>query len=207
VADLASPTPAPRRQPAAEGAPVGLIYSGWVGDPLPRLEPRDSLATSPTTDPRLLASVRNTAVKEMAARLADGHHAYIARWDGEAVGFGWSATQRAGIGELGIHFELPPGVRYLWDFVTLAPWRGRGIYPRLLQAILEAESREASRFWIGHDLENLPSRQGILAAGFTEVAAIHRLSDGQLVLEPRRPMDRAAAAAALMGVRAPGEKR
>jgi GNAT superfamily N-acetyltransferase len=136
----------------------------------------------------------------MARRLAGGHRAYVARWDGEPVGSGWNATRDASIGELRLAFALPPGERYLWDFVTLPPWRGRGIYPRLLQAVLAAESAEASRFWIGHDLGNTPSRKGILAAGFTEVVAVHPLSSEQLVFTLRGPLDRAEAAARLMDV-------
>jgi GNAT superfamily N-acetyltransferase len=190
----------PRADHAAGPPPFGLVYAWWAGDPLPALPTLSALSVAPTIDANLLASVRRNLATEMAARLADGHRAYLAYWEGEPVGFGWSATRRAAIGELGLAFALPVGDRYLWDFVTLAPWRGRGIYPRLLQTILVAEASEASRFWIGHDLDNVASRKGILTAGFHEVGSIHVARSGRLQLEAHGPLDRAEATAKLMGV-------
>ncbi len=61
---------------------------------------------------------------------------------------------------------LTPSDRALWDFVTFEAWRGRGIYPLLLQAILRTEQSEAERFWIGHRADNDASKRGILKAGF-----------------------------------------
>ena len=55
-------------------------------------------------------------------------------------------TSKVSIGELDIHVELPPNDRYLWDFATLPGRQGRGIYPRLLQSILEQEIQNAKRF-------------------------------------------------------------
>ncbi|HET9985907.1 MAG TPA: hypothetical protein VFQ38_20075 [Longimicrobiales bacterium] len=50
--------------------------------------------------------------------------------------------------------------------------RGKGIYPRLLQGILRAESAEAERFWIGYAPENHASGAGIRNAGFTAMAEV-----------------------------------
>ena len=43
----------------------------------------------------------------------------------------------------GLSWPLGPQDRHLWDFVTLPAYRGRGVYPHLLQAILRAESEGA----------------------------------------------------------------
>jgi GNAT superfamily N-acetyltransferase len=41
------------------------------------------------------------------------------------------------LASLGAAFALPERERYLWNFVTLPAHRGRGIYPRLLAAIVD----------------------------------------------------------------------
>jgi hypothetical protein len=74
---------------------------------------------------------------------------------GESVAYGWVADAGAAIGELDVAFRLEANDRYLWDFVTLPAWRGRGVYPHLLQAILRAE--EGGRFWIINAPENVAS--------------------------------------------------
>jgi hypothetical protein len=118
---------------------------------------------------------------------------------GEPVAWGWCATSDLSIGELGLSCSLPPGNRYLWDFVTLPSWRGRRIYPWLLQTIIASEP-DAERFWLGHDMPNVASARGITKAGFQEVGVLYRRPDGEFVLVPSGSWDRAEAAASLFGV-------
>ena len=108
----------------------------------------------------------------MGQRMWDEHRAYVASIDGVDVAWGWVATDTAMIGEIQSAFYIPKRERYLWNFVTLADHRGKGIYPRLLQAIVEAESAEADRFWVAYAPENHASGVGIHKAGFTTVAQI-----------------------------------
>ena len=54
------------------------------------------------------------------------------------------------IGELGLTLTLPRSDPYLWDCATLASWRSRGVYPRLLQVNLAAEAFPAMNDWIIH---------------------------------------------------------
>jgi hypothetical protein len=68
---------------------------------------------------------------------------------------------------------------YLWNFVTLPAFRGRGIYPRLLEAIIEAESVEAETFWIAYAPENHASAAGIHKAGFRTVGQLRYTETGQ----------------------------
>ena len=106
----------------------------------------------------------------------------------------------ASIGELEMAFAVPERDRYLWDFATLPAFRGRGIYPRLLQEILAREGSGAERFWIIHAPENTPSSSGIAKAGFTAVSELSFLpgaSVGAVIME--RP-ERARFGAALLGV-------
>jgi GNAT superfamily N-acetyltransferase len=99
-----------------------------------------------------------------------------------------------------VAFEVPPGNRYLMDFYTLPAWRGRGIYPRLLQAILARESAEAKRFWILHHRGNVASARGIEKAGFGRVAEIHFVAGGGLGLVALGPGERSGSGARLLGL-------
>ncbi|HEX8830856.1 MAG TPA: hypothetical protein VF705_06810, partial [Longimicrobium sp.] len=91
----------------------------------------------------------------------------------------------ADIGELGSSFAIPAGERYLWNFVTLAAHRGLGIYPRLLDAIVRAESGEAERFWIAYAPENHASGAGIRKAGFATVAELSFTAAGRPAVSER----------------------
>jgi hypothetical protein len=46
------------------------------------------------------------------------------------------------------------------------------VYPRLVDAIVRAESREAEQFWIAYAPENHASASGIRKAGFTALAEL-----------------------------------
>lgn len=125
------------------------------------------------------------------------NRAYVACIGSSPAAYGWSASGAAYIGELGIGFSVPPESRYLWDFATLPEWRGRSIYPLLLQHIAAAE--ETERLWIGHEPGNDASARGITKAGFTRVGDLIALSTGGYGLAPAGPPDRSAACAALLG--------
>lgn len=176
---------------------AGPFYTWWRGDPVPDLPPLPGFAATPTDDARFLSRRFQFDEREFEERIRNGHVPYVAFLKGEPVAFGWSARSRASIGELGIEFGMPEGNRYLWDFVTLPAWRGRGIYPRLLQEILKAESRKAGRFWIGHEPENRASGRGIAKAGFQVVGEVW-VRDGSPIFVARNRRERAAAAASLL---------
>jgi GNAT superfamily N-acetyltransferase len=140
--------------------------------PRPALTPLAGLEVRPETRPDVMASLQNKHEAEMTRRFADGHRAYVAWRSGEPAAWGWLATRTAHIGELGSTFSVPAGERYLWNFVTHPDHRGLGIYPRLLNAITEAEESGAERFWVAYAPENHASGAGIRKAGFTEVAGL-----------------------------------
>jgi hypothetical protein len=196
------PDPASLARPASD--PVGLFHAWWRGDPLPARPPLLGLSIDQTGDVGLIADLAGTDPSPLRMRLAAGHRPWLARLAGTPIAVGWVAGREATIGELGLAFALPPGDRYLWDFLTLPAWRCRGVYTRLLQAIVAAEP--ADRFWVGHDRGNVASARGIVRAGFRTVGVVHRLPGGALCLVPAESteltelVERAAVAAALFGV-------
>jgi GNAT superfamily N-acetyltransferase len=143
--------------------------------------------------------ITGLAEDRLLARYRQRHHLYVAFLADEPAGYGWAAKQAGAIDELDFRFAVPPGNCYLWDFVTLPAWRGRGVYPRLLQAILKQE-RDVDRFWIGYEASNVASGRGIARAGFGVVGDLI-VADGRvtgfLISEPG---ERARAAGDLLAL-------
>ena len=166
-------------------------------DPMPEMTTISGLAVHREFDAALMAALQGRTEAEMAARFAAGHRAYVALMDGQSAAWGWVATRSAEIGELGTTFTLPAGERYLWNFVTLKSHRGLGIYPRLLDAIVRAESREAERFWIAYAPENHASGSGIRKAGFVALAELSFSADGSPALRAMLPGGAAVASRVL----------
>jgi GNAT superfamily N-acetyltransferase len=152
-------------------------------DPVPEMTPLAELTIVRETSAARMAAIQNRAEHEIAARFDGGHRAYVALWGGEPAAWGWVAVRAAEIGELKSSFAVPDGDRYLWNFVTLAAHRGKGIYPRLLDAIVRAESRDAERFWVAYAPENHASGAGIRKAGFVTVAELSFDSSGRPAIQ------------------------
>lgn len=134
-------------------------------------------------DATLMARLQTRTIEEMEERFDAGHRAYVAYVDDVPAAFGWVATAMATIGELHLAFTVANNERYLWNFVTLREFRGRGIYPRLLEAIVTMEAKDAERFWIAYAPENRASGAGIRNAGFALVADLSFDAHGQPVLK------------------------
>jgi ribosomal protein S18 acetylase RimI-like enzyme len=156
-------------------------------DPTPPLAPLAGLVVRRETSASAMAVLQQRAELEMQRRLDDGHRAYVAYLDDTPAAFGWVATRSAELGELRSTFVIPSGERYLWNFVTLASFRGLGIYPRLVDAIVRAESREAERFWIAYAPENHASGSGIRKSGFTTLAELSFDAAGRPAVRPIVP--------------------
>lgn len=152
-------------------------------DAMSSLSPLEGLTVSVEHSAEIMARLQGRDIEQMIERYANGHRAYVARVDGEPAAWGWVATRDARIGELDAVVRLSNDERYLWNFVTLAAFRGRGIYPRLLQAIVREEALTASRFWIGYAPENRASEAGIRKAGFIALAELSFDADGRAALK------------------------
>lgn len=183
----------------SEPEPFGLLYAWWRGDPLPELPRLPGLRVEPIDDGRVTEAGIDLDSAEIRDRIRQGHRLYVARLDGDVVAWGWSAFATASIGELGLTIVLSPGNHYLWDFVTLPDWRGRGIYPPMLQAMLGFEG-DIERFWIGHDVPNAASGRGILKTGFQLIGELYRSDDGRFHLSPVGDPDRTLIGASILGV-------
>jgi GNAT superfamily N-acetyltransferase len=144
----------------------------WIEDTFTPIASLPGFTAGPAFDSHELAEINRLTHAEVVDRRMNGHRPYVAQIDGQPVAYGWLAASKISIGELDIHVELPPDDRYLWDFATLPDWQGQGLYPRLLQSILEQESQNAKRFWIIHAPENLPSGVGMSKAGFEFVGQL-----------------------------------
>lgn len=149
---------------------------------------------------RLIAWLAALAEAEVQRRRREDNDVFLLRVGGDPAAYGWSARGPAEIGGLNLRFTVPPGERYLWDFATLPPYRGRGLYPLLLQAILRHQMADAEWFWIGHEPHNDASRRGILKAGFRLAGHVQRRPGGQLVLSGAADPDLAHGAARLLGL-------
>ncbi len=154
---------------------------------MPGIEALPGLVVRRIDDAELMAALQGRVPEHMARRFDAGHRAYVAYRDGAPAAWGWVATKTAEIGELGSTFQVPHGERYLWNFVTIAAHRGLGIYPRLLDAIVRAESRDAERFWIAYAPENHASGAGIRRAGFVDLAELSFDADGAAALRSLIP--------------------
>ena len=144
---------------------TGYRYTWWRGDRLPPLPPLAHFHAERTHDAQMLARLHQLDIPTIDARIQAGNHPYVAFLQSIPVAYGWVATRIERI-EPDLAWPLAAHECSLWDFATLPAWRGRGIYPRLLQAILQAEAVAAERFWIGHTAGNTASQRGILKAGF-----------------------------------------
>jgi GNAT superfamily N-acetyltransferase len=174
------------------------LATWWKNDPQPALPALPDFEIRLADDDDQLARLNRISVSEVRTRRSDGHRPYLGVVAGMPVTYGWVATRRAEIGELGLTFALSESDRYLWDFATLPEWQGKGLYPRLLQGILQAEAAE--RFWIIHAPENLPSGAGMSKAGFEAVGQLSFRQDGTVALIGLGAHDRAVTGAALLGV-------
>jgi len=174
------------------------LATWWDSDPLMDLPAVSGFYVGLAADDAQLATINCIPVAEVEQRRRAGHLPYMGYLDGTAVTYGWVATREASIGELNLVFPIAADSRYLWDFATLPDWQGRGLYPRLLQAIVQAE--RAERFWIIHAPENLPSGAGMQKAGFQPVGQLSFQHDKSLGLIPFDLPERAHIGAALLGV-------
>ena len=141
----------------------------WRGDPLPNLSPLPSFSAHHSTDAQLIAQLTNLSLQTIATRFQAGKRLYLAFTRGVPVAYGWVATREGRISDLQLTFALPARNGYLHGFLTLPEWRGRGVYPHLLQSIIRQEP-SFDRFWIGYLPDNTASGRGISKAGFQVVS-------------------------------------
>jgi GNAT superfamily N-acetyltransferase len=104
-------------------------------------------------------------------RLAAGKRCYVAQVEGALAAYGWVSWNEEEIGEIGLRIHLMPGEAYIWDCATALSYRRLRLYTTLLIHIAEQLRAEGlCRVWIGVDVDNTASQNGIALAGFQPVA-------------------------------------
>lgn len=188
----------------ALGKPLWLLWSWCRGDGLPICQSVPGLTVEESQHVELLSTLMNIPEAALSEQIGLGHRAYLARMPTVPVAVGWSATGEVALFGGRVTLHVPAQHRYLYGFVTHSDWRGRGIYPYLLQAILRTEEQEY--FWVMHLLENTVSGRGIHKAGFLVAGRLSFFPNGGLGLTPA-PFDseRAHVAAHLLGLPLIGE--
>ena len=121
--------------PSVFGQPMWLLWSWCRGDALPICESVTGLTVEESTHMELLSPLMNIPEADLREQLWLGHRAYLAHVGTLPAAVGWSATGEVTLLGGRVTLHVPPHHRYLYGFVTHPDWRGRGIYPHLLQAI------------------------------------------------------------------------
>ncbi|HEU4609666.1 MAG TPA: N-acetyltransferase, partial [Chitinophagaceae bacterium] len=159
------------------------LYTLSHAKDLPAVKKPHGLTIRESSDVKLLSLLGEITTDEVRRRLANDHLAFVAYMHKRPAAFGWMARGKAVIGELNHSLILPIGHRYLWNFRTLVNYRGLGIYPALLQHIIQYEASRAERFWIIHAPENQSSLKGITKAGFEYVGKLYTTPEGETAIE------------------------
>lgn len=149
-----------------------MLYSFSYNDELLPLPELPGLTFTGCDDPLFMSIMGQISLKEAQYRLLNDNRAYVAYLNDVPAGFGWMALGKAKIGELNHEFIVPQYHAYLWNFRVSSEFRGLGIYPRLLQYIIQKERVKTDHFWIMHAPENIASANGIIKAGFNLIANV-----------------------------------
>ncbi|HEX3508219.1 MAG TPA: GNAT family N-acetyltransferase [Candidatus Dormibacteraeota bacterium] len=82
-------------------------------------------------------------------RLARGSRCFGAWVGHELVGYGWLSTKSEWIGEMEREIGLPPGEAYIWNCVTIARHRRKGVFRSVVNSIVGQSTKEGlTRLWI-----------------------------------------------------------
>jgi ribosomal protein S18 acetylase RimI-like enzyme len=152
----------------------GTIWALNLDEAAPVIKPLLPVAFSrltPESVPTLFRDRDSRASDEMMRRLESGRRCYVAKVEGKLAAYGWVSFEEEMVGELNLRLRLVPGEAYIWDCATLPEFRRNLLYSALLTFINKDLHKEGlCRAWIGANLDNVPSQQGIARAGFHHVA-------------------------------------
>jgi ribosomal protein S18 acetylase RimI-like enzyme len=121
--------------------------------------------------PALVAAADGVSSAGLLKRFDNGRRCYTAWVEDQIAGYGWVSFDDEHVGELNLRVRLLPGEVYIWDCATIPAFRRKHLYSALLGYIIEELRAEGlCRAWIGADMNNKPSQQGMARAGFHHVA-------------------------------------
>jgi GNAT superfamily N-acetyltransferase len=98
-------------------------------------------------------------------RFERGCRCFAVMVDGTIAGYGWLSTGPEWIGELQLEISPGPNEAYIWNCVTLAPHRQKGVFRSLLAGVSQTSRGEGvKRLWIGSVA--IPAEKAVAASGF-----------------------------------------
>lgn len=148
--------------------------------PLPARPPAAQISEAQEADAPTLSWMMGVERDEVERRFAATNRCFVARVGSALAGYGWVSHGAERIGELERTLRMKPGEAYIWDCLTLPPYRGQGVYTALLNAITATlRSEGGGRVWIGAALSNHPSLKGFARAGFRPALTISYLRIGR----------------------------
>lgn len=160
----------PKWSPFARAVELWL-YSFHFGSPVSELEARCDCELvllregSPAEEAFLAAFIERAMIRE---RFARGQICFAWRRGLELLSYVWVSSSPEAVEELVQKVRPHRDEIYLFDALTAAEFRGRGLYAALLAAVLRHyEHRGVKRALIFSTRENIGSRKGIRRAGFT----------------------------------------
>jgi GNAT superfamily N-acetyltransferase len=121
-------------------------------------------------------------------RLAKGSRCFGAWIGHELVGYGWLSTKPEWIGE--VQLEIAPAAReaYVWNCVTLAPHRRKGVFRSVVISLVAKAAEEGlGRLWIASS-EDI-GQNSLMKAGFVPVVRFDTTSRLGLRWLKVAPMD------------------
>jgi len=161
---------------SAENDPrrTGTIWTLNLDEPVPAvtpLIPATFRRVGADLLPALVSAMDGVSSAGLLKRFENGRRCYTA-WVGDQIAaYGWVSFEDEHIGELNLRIKLLPGEVYIWDCATIPAFRRNHLYSALLSYIIQKlRTQGLCRAWIGADLDNKPSQQGMARAGFHHVA-------------------------------------
>jgi ribosomal protein S18 acetylase RimI-like enzyme len=152
----------------------GTIWMLNLDEPVPVVTPLVPAAfrrAGPDLIPALVSAMDGVSSAGLLKRFENGRRCYIAQVEDQIAAYGWVSLDDEHIGELNLRIQLLPGEVYIWDCATIPAFRRKHLYSALLGYIIEELRAEGlCRAWIGADMDNRPSQQGMARAGFHHVA-------------------------------------
>lgn len=136
-------------------------------------------------------------------RLARRCRCFVVWIEGAIGGYGWLSTSAEWVGELQVEIAPRRGEGYVWNCVTVAEHRRKGIFRSLLLGISDLARRDGlTRLWIGS--VNIPAERAVAPSGFRPalhftsmtIAGLHAM---RVINPPGSPL--ALEAQAVLGVR------
>ena len=111
----------------------------------------------------------------VAKRFARGCRCFAVWIDGSLGGYGWMTTGPEWIGELQLEIKPRPGEGYIWNCVTLAEHRRKGVFRSLLIGISGLARKEGlKRLWLGSLA--IPAEKAVAPSGFKPALQLNSLN-------------------------------